>query len=63
MIDQFAKAVQKGLRKDMNDLADALASGRCKSFDEYRYTCGVLRGLYTAEEYLMDLAKKVEEAE
>lgn len=50
------------IRKDMNDLADTLANGRAKSMEDYRYTCGVIRGLATAEQWVKDLAKQLEEA-
>lgn len=63
MIDQFADAVCKKLRTDMNDLADGLASGRAKNIEDYRYTCGVIRGLAVAEEYVKTLAKQVEESD
>lgn len=63
MIQQFADAVQREIRKDMNTKADQLASGFCKNFDQYQQLCGEIRGLATAEEYLLTLAKKVENDE
>jgi hypothetical protein len=63
MIQQFAEAVQREIRKDMNTKADQLASGFCKSFDQYQQLCGEIRGLATAEEYLLTLAKKVDNDE
>ena len=63
MIDEFAKAVVKKIRTDMNNLADELASGRAKNFEAYQHTVGLIRGLAIAEEYIQDLAKKAEEAE
>jgi hypothetical protein len=63
MVDQFAAELVKQIRKDLNSLADGLASGDAQSFEKYQYTCGVIRGLATAEEYIKDLAKKMEEAE
>lgn len=58
---EFADAVCRELRKDMNDLADNLASNRAKTIEDYRYTCGVLQGLARAEQYIKDLAKQAEE--
>jgi len=63
MIDEFAKVVTKKIRADMNNLADELASGRAKTIEDYRHTCGLIRGLAIAEEYVVDLAKQNEEAE
>jgi hypothetical protein len=44
----------------MNNYADDLAGGACKSFDEYQKLCGVIQGLALAESYLLALLKKVE---
>lgn len=63
MIDEFAKAVVKKIRTDMNNLADELANGRSRTIEDYRHTCGVIRGLGIAEQYIQDLAKENEEAE
>ena len=63
MIQQFAEAVQREIRKDMNTKANQLASGFCKSFEEYKQLCGEIRGLATSEEHLLSLAKKVENDE
>ena len=61
MIDQFAGALIKQIRKDMNNYSDDLASGNCQDFNEYQKLCGVIRGLAIAEQYIKDLAKNLEE--
>lgn len=63
MIDKFAETLVKQIRADLNDLADQLASGRARTIEDYRYTCGVIQGLAKAEEYIKTLAKKVEESD
>ena len=63
MIKEFTEVLVKKIRADMNNLADELASGRSKTIEDYRHTCGVIRGLATAEEYIKDLAQTAEEAE
>lgn len=63
MIDQFAKVITDMLRKDMNNLADDLASGKARTMEDYRFTCGLIRGLATAEEYVKDLAARAEKEE
>ena len=62
MIQDFARVLREKLRNDMNNYTDDLAGGACRSFDEYQKLCGVIHGLAIAEGYLLDLAKKVEEA-
>lgn len=62
MIQAFAEALRKRIREDMNNYADDMAGGACRSFEEYQKLCGVIQGLAQAESYLIDLAKKVEES-
>lgn len=63
MINQFAEALRKEIRKDMNNYSDDLANGVCRSFDEYQKLCGVIRGLAIAESHLIAMQKKVEESD
>ncbi len=62
MIQAFAETLRKKIREDMNNYADDCAGGACRSFEEYQKLCGVIQGLALAEAHLIDLAKKVEEA-
>jgi len=61
MIQNFANVLRQEIRTDMNNYADDLAGGACKSFDEYQKLCGVIQGLALAESYLLALLKKVDE--
>jgi len=61
MLKDFAEALQKSIRRDMNNYSDDLANGVCRSYDEYQKLCGVIRGLAIAEENLLALLKKAEE--
>ena len=63
MISDFARVLREKLRTDMNNYADDLAGGACRSFDEYQKLCGVIQGLATAERHLLDLVEKVEKAD
>jgi hypothetical protein len=62
MIQDFARVLREQIRTDMNNYADDLAGGSCRNFDEYQKLCGVIQGLAIAERYILDLAKKVEDA-
>jgi len=62
MIQDFARVLREKIRTDMNNYADDLASGACRSFDEYQKLCGVISGLAIAERHLIDLLEKVEKA-
>lgn len=63
MIHDFARVLRDQIRTDMNNYTDDMATGACKSFDEYQKLCGVIQGLALAESYLLALAKKVEESD
>ena len=63
MIQDFARVLREQIRNDMNNYADDLAGGACRNFEEYQKLVGVIQGLALAERYLLDLAKKVEDAD
>ena len=63
MIQDFARVLREKLRTDMNNYADDMAGGACRSFDEYQKLCGVIHGLALAESHLLALQKKVEESD
>ena len=63
MIQEFARVLREKLRTDMNNYADDMAGGVCRSFEEYQKLCGVISGLALAERYLIDLLQKVEESD
>ena len=63
MIQDFARVLREQIRTDMNNYADDLAGGACRTFDEYQKLCGVIQGLALAERHLIDLAEKVEKAD
>ena len=63
MIQDFARVLRDQIRTDMNNYADDIAGGACRTFEEYQKLVGVIQGLALAERYLLDLAKKVEDAD
>ena len=63
MVDQFAAALVKMIRVELNNRADDLASGKARSMEEYRETCGYIRGLAQAEEWIKDLAQRAEKSD
>ena len=63
MMENFARVLREQIRTDMNNYADDLAGGACRSFDEYQKLCGVIQGLALAESYLLALLKKVEDTD
>lgn len=63
MIKEFASVLRKKLRDDMNNYADDVAGGSCRTFEEYQKLCGVIQGLALAESHLLSLLEKVEESD
>ena len=63
MVSDFARVLRDKLRTDMNNYADDLAGGACRSFDEYQQLCGLIQGLAVAERHLLDLVEKVEQSD
>jgi hypothetical protein len=63
MISDFARVLREKLRTDMNNYADDLAGGMCRSFDDYQKLCGVIQGLAIAERHILDLVEKVEQSD
>ena len=63
MIQKFVEVLRQKIRDDLNNYADDIAGGACQNFEQYQKLCGVIQGLAIAESYLLDLAKKVEEAD
>ena len=54
------EAILKEIRERRAQLSDGLGNSSAKSFDEYRFICGEIRGLTTVESYILDLAKHME---
>jgi hypothetical protein len=63
VITDFARVLREQIRKDMNNYADDLAGGACRSFEEYQKLCGVIQGLALSESYLLALLEKVEKSD
>ena len=63
MIQDFARVLREKIRTDMNNYADDLATGMCRSFEDYQKLCGTISGLALAERHLLDLLEKVEKSD
>lgn len=55
--------LRKKLRERMNDIADAVATGNCQNFEDYKRMCGVIEGLAHAERDLLDLKDQLDRDE
>jgi hypothetical protein len=55
------EAAIKELKERRVQLSDAIANRSAKTFDEYQFMCGEIRGLTAIEMYLLDLLKRTEQ--
>lgn len=55
--------LRKRLRQHLNELADHMAGGGCKSWDDYRNAAGKVEGLALAERELLDMIEVRKKAE
>jgi hypothetical protein len=62
-MDKTLETLLRQCRDKRNQIADAVSSGAAKDYAEYRALCGEVRGLLTAESYLLDLAKNLENSD
>lgn len=53
----------KELRDRIGILSEALASGNVRSFEEYKFTCGQIRGLESACFIISDLKRQLEHSD
>lgn len=60
-MDKYLEYLNKNLVDRRKQIADALADGAAKSYEDYRQLVGEIRGLSFAELSLADLVRKMEE--
>lgn len=58
-IDRFNHEIEEECERLSNDMI----VGSCKSYDDYRYSVGVIQGLTIAKRVFSDLQQKLEEDE
>jgi uncharacterized protein YaaR (DUF327 family) len=58
-MDEFEILVEQ-IDDKAQQLQEAVSSGRAETFEEYKKTCGEIKGLLTARGYILDLKQKME---
>jgi hypothetical protein len=53
----------KQLDDKLEQLKDAVANGNFEKFEDYKKTCGEIRGLLTARGYVLDLKERLEKSD
>ena len=62
-MDDTLQYLLSKIEDERNTLIENLADGGVKSFEEYKYVHGVLRGLLMSEAIILDLAKRMESSD
>jgi len=62
MIVEFAKVLRDRMAEDAESHAKSLVKGSAASFEDYKYACGVIRGLELADQHLSDLMETLKKA-
>lgn len=57
------RLLREQITGDLTSLNDALTRNAVANIEEYRFVCGQIRGLRTADAYIDDLAKRMESDE
>ena len=61
-MDAFEVLVQQ-IEEKVEQLRDGISNGNAQSFEEYKKTCGEIRGLLTARQYTLDLKQRMENSD
>jgi hypothetical protein len=57
---KVTERITSQIDENIKRLEEDLGASSAKSFEEYRYMCGVITGLLTARRFLSDLTKNME---
>jgi hypothetical protein len=70
LADNILATIQERIRREMNEIADVVATGGCLSSEsadmiaiEYAGQAGVIKGLAIAERCILDILDEIEERE
>lgn len=61
-MDAFEVLAQQ-IDEKVGQLREAVGNGTASSFEEYKKTCGEIRGLLTARQYILDLKQRLENSD
>ena len=61
MSDDVLKYLSSKVQREIEVISDDLARGTAKDHGEYKYACGIIRGLMIANSILADTAQRMED--
>lgn len=57
--DQLLRYISQKIEEERNSISEDLSLGGAKDHGDYKYACGIIRGLMIANSVLIDLTQKV----
>jgi hypothetical protein len=60
MMDSTLEHLMSQIEEQRKNMIESIGEGAAKTFDDYRYAAGVVRGLLIAQSLVADLAKNME---
>ena len=60
MLEKTLQIIAQKLDAERANIVDSLGDANAKDFGEYKYACGVVRGLLVAKSLVTDLASNLE---
>lgn len=61
MSDDLMSYLSKKVQTEITVVSDDLARGTAKDHGEYKYACGIIRGLMIANSLLMETAQRMDQ--
>jgi hypothetical protein len=61
MSTDLLKYIADKIQEEVKVMSDDLARGTAKDHGEYKYSCGIIRGLMVATSILADTAQRMEQ--
>lgn len=59
MRDDLLKYLSDKIQEEIKVMSDDTATGKAKDFGEYKYACGIIRGLMIANNSIMETAERL----
>lgn len=60
-MSDLLKYLSSKLNEEIKVMSDDMALGTAKDYGEYKYACGIIRGLMIANSAIADIAQRMEE--
>jgi len=63
MSDDILKYLSDKLREEQRIMSEDMAMGKAKDFGDYKYACGIIRGLLLANNMIIETAERLENSD